>query len=109
MLIVEQHLPFIRRVADRFVCCTGRQRSPGDVIQLDAPLLAKWMSLIQRAEVEIPTEILALSRLRQPRDLAKKRRGQHVTSVARYSGWPGGRLDIVGYPARQRQSGLSTA
>lgn len=45
VLIAEQHLPFIRRVADRFCLLhCGRSVAQGDVIQLDAPLLAKWMA-----------------------------------------------------------------
>ena len=45
VLIAEQHLPFIRRVADRFCLLhCGRSVAQGDVIQLDAPLLAKWMT-----------------------------------------------------------------
>lgn len=45
VLIAEQHLPFIRRVADRFCLLhCGRSVAQGDVIQLDEPLLEKWMT-----------------------------------------------------------------
>ena len=45
VLIAEQHLPFIRRVADRFCLLhCGRSVAQGDVNQLDTPLLAKWMT-----------------------------------------------------------------
>ncbi|MEF3092019.1 ATP-binding cassette domain-containing protein [Raoultella sp. WB_B2P2-3] len=45
VLLAEQHLPFIRRVADRFCLLhRGRSVAQGDVIQLDEPLLAQWMT-----------------------------------------------------------------
>ena len=45
IMLAEQSLPFIRRVADRFCLLhCGRSVAQGDVIQLDAPLLAKWMA-----------------------------------------------------------------
>ena len=45
VLIAEQHLPFIRRVADRFCLLhCGRSVAQGDVNQLDTPRLAKWMT-----------------------------------------------------------------
>lgn len=45
VLLAEQHLPFIRRVADRFCLLhRGRNVAQGRVIQLDEPLLAQWMT-----------------------------------------------------------------
>ncbi|EMM5272670.1 ABC transporter ATP-binding protein [Klebsiella quasipneumoniae] len=45
VLLAEQHLPFIRRVADRFcVLHRGRNVAEGDIMALDEPLLAQWMT-----------------------------------------------------------------
>ncbi|MFO5802020.1 hypothetical protein ACLBSQ_33145, partial [Klebsiella pneumoniae] len=45
VLLAEQHLPFIRRVADRFcVLHRGRNVAEGDIMALDEPLLAQWIT-----------------------------------------------------------------
>ena len=45
ILLAEQHLSFIRRVADRFCLLhRGRNVAQGDVKLLDDPLLSKWMT-----------------------------------------------------------------
>ncbi|MEH5012704.1 ABC transporter ATP-binding protein [Phytobacter diazotrophicus] len=45
ILLAEQHLSFIRRVADRFCLLhRGRNVAEGDVRQLDDQLLSHWMS-----------------------------------------------------------------
>ncbi len=45
ILLAEQQLSLIRRVADRFCLLhRGRRVAGGDIRQLDDPLLAHWMS-----------------------------------------------------------------
>ena len=45
VLLAEQHLPFIRRVADRFcVLHRGRNVAEGDIMALNEPLLAQWIT-----------------------------------------------------------------
>ena len=45
ILLAEQHLPFIRRVADRFCLLhRGRNVAEGEIKQLDEPMLTHWMS-----------------------------------------------------------------
>lgn len=45
ILLAEQHLSFIRRVADRFYLLhRGRSVAQGSVMQLDDPLLSQWMT-----------------------------------------------------------------
>lgn len=45
ILLAEQHLTFVRRVADRFYLLhQGRNVAQGSVTQLDDPLLSQWMT-----------------------------------------------------------------
>ena len=45
VLLAEQHLHFIRRVADRFcILHRGRNVAASDIMALDEPLLAQWIT-----------------------------------------------------------------
>lgn len=104
VLLAEQHLPFIRRVADRFcVLHRGRNVAEGDIMALDEPLLAQWITPDQRPEVQILAEIVALRDVGKPRYFAEERRGQSVFQRRQIFGVAlARRLYVIGDPPRQR-------
>lgn len=70
---------------------------------LDEPLLAQWITPIQRPEVQILPEIVALRDIGKPRYFAEERRGQSVFQRRQIFGVAlARRLYVIGDPPRQR-------
>ncbi|STT02315.1 ABC transporter [Klebsiella pneumoniae] len=95
--------PFIRRVADRFcVLHRGRNVAEGDIMALDEPLLAQWITpdpapLRSRYWPRSSRCAMSASHGISPRNGAASR----FFSVARYSAWrlPGGCTSLAIHPA----------
>ncbi|STT85248.1 ABC transporter [Klebsiella pneumoniae] len=105
VLLAEQHLPFIRRVADRFcVLHRGRNVAEGDIMALDEPLLAQWITpdpAPLRSRYWPRSSRCAISASHGI--FAEERRGQSVFQRRQIFGVAlARRLYVIGDPPRQR-------